>query len=278
MDVEVRHLRAYVAVVSAESFTAASADLHVTQPALSRTIKQLEAMLGVTLIARTSRNFELTAPGRDFYLAAQQILGDLERAVQGARGSAVFRLGFSWLLPSPWAHRTADRFTQVTGMKVSFVRCDHPRAALQRGEVDAVVVRSGQPGGELEAVDLFQETRVLVCSRHSPLADRERVAWDEVANWPLVINTANGTTQPHLWPEGTDLTVVETVNYDEWLESVAAGAGIGIVPEIAARNTHTELAYIPLGGAPPVTVRVALAQHVPRTVRRDFVAAANAAR
>jgi len=275
MDVELRHLRAFVAVAEEESFTHAAAELHITQPALTRTIQQLEAALGVRLIARTSRTFELTGPGREFHVSAQRLLADLEAAVQAARGSAVFRLGLSWLLPSPWAQETAARFTEATGMPVAFVRCDHPATALQRGEVEAVVIRSGQPDAELESVALFDEPRVVACSRRSPLARATGLAWNQVPEWPLVINTATGTTQPSLWPEATSLTVVQTANYDEWIESVAAGVGIGIVPDIAEhRNTHPELRFIPLEGAPPVTVRLALAPRLPRGIREEFLHAA----
>ena len=275
MDVELRHLRAFVAVADQESFTHAAAVLHLTQPALTRTIQQLEAALGVKLIARTSRTFELTGPGREFHVRAQRLLADLEAAVQTARGSAVFRLGFSWLLPSPWAQETAARFTAATGMPVAFVRCDHPAVALQRGEVEAVVIRSGQPDGELESVALFEEPRVVACSRRSPVAQATSLAWAEVPGWPLVINTATGTTQPALWPEATSLRLIKTANYDEWIESVAAGVGIGIVPDIAEhRNTHPELRFIALEGAPPVTVRLALTPRLPRGIREEFLDAA----
>jgi DNA-binding transcriptional LysR family regulator len=274
MEVEVRHLRAFVAVADEESFTYAASVLHLTQPALSRTIQQLESILGAKLVERTPRTFELTELGHGFYARCKRILGELDRAVQYVQGNSVFRLGFSWLLPSPWAHETAARFTEMTGMKVSFVRCDDAAAVLRRGEAEAVVVRSGQPGWDLEGVDLFEEPRVLVCSRHSPLARRESVAWEEVPRWPLVINTFNGTTQPSLWPEAEQLSVVETTNYDEWLESVAAGAGIGVIPEIGARHAHPELRFVPLTGAPPVLVRLVFAAHTSRTTRRDFLAAA----
>lgn len=275
MDVELRHVRAFVAVAEEESFTHAAAVLHITQPALTRTVQQLEAALGVKLIARTSRTFHLTGPGREFHARAQRLLADLEAAVQAARGSAVFRLGFSWLLPSPWAQETAARFTAACGMPVTFVRCDHPVTALQRGEVEAVVIRSGQPGDAVDSVALFDEPRVVACSRRSPLAQATSLDWGQVPEWPLVINTATGTTQPSLWPEATSLRVIETTNYDEWLESVAAGPGIGIVPDIAEhRNTHPELRFVPLAGAPPVTVRLALAPGVPRGIREQFLRAA----
>lgn len=263
-----------MAVVEEESFTHAAFGLGLSQSALSRAVQQLEAALGVKLLVRTSRAFELTEQGRDFYSSARRLLSDLDRAVQNVRGGAVFRLGFSWLLPSPWAQETAARFTEAGGMKVSFVRCDHPAASLRRGEVEAVVLRSGQPDWDLDGVDLFEEPRVLVCSRRSPVADRDSVSWDEVPQWPLVINTANGTTQPSLWPEVESITLVETSSYDEWLESVASGAGVGVIPEIGARHAHPELRLVRLVGAPPVMVRLAIAPHVPPAVRRGFIRAA----
>jgi DNA-binding transcriptional LysR family regulator len=275
MDIELRHLRAFVAVAEERSFTYAAAGLHITQPALSRTIRQLEEALRVKLIARTSRSFDLTREGREFHDRARRILADLDEAVRGARGSAVFRLGFSWLLPSPWAQQAAARFTEVSGMVVSFVRVDHPAAALRRGEVDAVLIRSGQPGGDIDSVRLFDEPRVAACSRHSPLAAYPELHWDEVPRWPLVINTANGTTQAGLWPDAAPPRIIETTNYDEWIESVAAGAGIGIVPDIAEhRNTHPELRFVPLVGAPPVTVRLAIGEALPRAIRDGFLRAA----
>lgn len=274
MDIEVRHLRAFVAVTEEASFTYAASRLRLSQPALTRTIQQLEAALGVQLVTRTSQNFELTEQGLDFYSSARRVLGELDQAVRKARGGAVFRLGFSWLLPSPWAQETAARFVEAGGPKVSFVRCDHPAAELRRGGVDAVVLRSGQPDWDLDGVDLFEEPRVLVCSRHSPLAVRDCVSWNEVPRWPLVINTANGTTQPSLWPDVQFLTLVETASYDEWLESVASGAGVGVIPEIGARHAHPELQFVRLEDAPPVMVRLAIAPHVAPGVRRSFLRAA----
>ena len=64
-------------------------------------------------------------------------------------------------------------------------------------------------------------------------------------------------------------TVVETVDDDDGLESVASGAGTGIIPEVWTRNAHPELSFVALEDTPPVIVRLALAGHVPRTVRRD---------
>lgn len=73
MDVEIRHLRAFVAVSEAGTFTAAARRLLITQPALTR-IQQLERILGVTLIKRTSRSVELTQAGHTFRDRTQALL------------------------------------------------------------------------------------------------------------------------------------------------------------------------------------------------------------
>ena len=68
---------------------------------------------------------------------------------------------------------------------------------------------------------------------------------------------------------------MRTANYGEWIESVAAGVDIGIVPDIAEhRSTHPELPSIPMEGAPPVTVRLVLAPRLARGIREEFLHAA----
>ena len=62
-DLELRHLRTFLAVAERQSFTRAAEDLHVAQQAVSQQIKALERVLGVTLLQRTSRRVELTTEG-----------------------------------------------------------------------------------------------------------------------------------------------------------------------------------------------------------------------
>src|SRR3954453_14305250 len=122
MDVELRHLRAFVAVAQHRSFTRAAAVLLVTQPALTRTVKQLEAALEVSLLDRDSRHVALTPAGADFLDQAQHALAAVDRALAAVREHVVVRLGFSWLLPNPWAQRTVRHYEDATGNSVSLIR------------------------------------------------------------------------------------------------------------------------------------------------------------
>jgi DNA-binding transcriptional LysR family regulator len=280
MDVELRHLRAFVAVAQHRSFTRAAAVLLVTQPALTRTVKQLEAALEVPLLERDSRHVALTPAGADFLDQAQQALAAVDRALATVREHVAVRLGFSWLLPDPWAQRTVRRYEDATGNSVSLVRVDDPLAAVLRGAVDVAVVRGvADVAAPARAVHLFDETRVAVCAEASPLADRSELHWLDVARWPLVVNTISGTTGPWSWPAGLGpATIVETANFDEWLESVAADRGIGVVPEVAERRAiHPAVRFVPLVDAPTSPVSLVFVPGGQRARIRRFVEAAVAA-
>lgn len=280
MDVEVRHLRAFTAVATSRSFTRAAEQLFITQPALTRTIRQLESLLGGALIDRNTHPISLTPAGEEFLPYASQVLSHLDIGVGVIRGHASIRLGFSWLLPDPWAQHAVASFESETGSSVALIRCDDPLSAIDEAKVDVALVRGNVPGTRpVRVVHLFDETRVAVCSVSSGLADREELDWNDAPEWTLVVNTVSGTTGPWSWPAGAGpRRVVPTSNFDEWLESVAADRGIGIVPDVAQRRSiHPAVRFIPMRNAPPSPVFLAFRPGTRRPLLRRFIQAAVAA-
>src|SRR5512134_1663256 len=96
---DLRQLRHFIAVAGQLHFGRAAAALHISQPPLSRSIRDLEARLGVTLLARTRRKVELTPEGARFLEDARRLLAQLERAVlevgsMAAGHGGQLRLGF----------------------------------------------------------------------------------------------------------------------------------------------------------------------------------------
>ncbi|OIJ94384.1 LysR family transcriptional regulator [Streptomyces sp. MUSC 14] len=276
-DVELRHLRAFASVARHRSFSRAAEELLITQPALSRTIAQLEDELSVRLLDRSSRHVELTDTGAEFLVHVEQVLATLDQALAVARRRVTLRLGFSWLLPDPWTQRTVSRFEESTGATVALTRTDDPLQALRRHALDIAVVRGAvdAPRGA-HVLHLFDEPRIAVCSERCDLTRIGRLDWTDVRHWPLVVNTVSGTTGPWSWPaEQRPERIVETTNYDEWLETVAANRGIGIVPEVAQRRTrHPALRYIPLTGAPASPVSLVHFPDARRSLVRRFLEAA----
>lgn len=277
MDVELRHLRAFSRVARLRSFSRAAEELLITQPALSRTVAQLEDRLNVRLLERSPRHVEPTETGAEFLVHAERVLAALDEALAVASHRVTLRLGFSWLLPDPWAQRTVSRFEESTGASIALIRTDDPCQALRQHTVDVALVRGDVdvPKGA-RTVRLADEPRVAVCSERSALVRHGPLAWSEVRHWPLVVNTVSGTTGPWSWPaDQRPGRIVETANYDEWLESVAADRGIGIVPEVARRRTrHPALRFVPLTGAPPSPVGLVHLPDAHRALVRSFLDAA----
>src|SRR6201993_4322750 len=86
--VELRHLRYFVAVAEMENVSRAALKLHVSQPALSRQIRDLEDEIGFSLLERTAKSVRLTDAGRAFLDNARALLQNADDAVTKARGFA----------------------------------------------------------------------------------------------------------------------------------------------------------------------------------------------
>jgi DNA-binding transcriptional LysR family regulator len=113
-------------------------------------------------------------------------------------------------------------------------------------------------------------------SRDVIAARQEYLDWTDIPRWPLVVNIVSGTTGPWSWPAHQEPdTIVETTNFDEWIESIAADRGIGVVPEIALRrNIHPAVKFVPVVHAPPSPVSLAFLPHFQETLMREFIEAA----
>ncbi|MFC7221108.1 LysR family transcriptional regulator [Streptomyces polyrhachis] len=258
MSVELRHLHAFLAIAEEGSITRAAARLHTGQPALSRTLAQLEAHLGLRLVDRSTHHLELTPAGRVFHDRAALAVDAVRTALDPAGlGSWPLRLGH------PWAALGADtvpllrRWDELhPAVPLELRRIDDSTAGLTRGLVDAALLRGevGAPGVETEL--LLYEDRVAVLPADSPLAAREVLAAAELAECRLAVNTVSGTSSPALWPpQARPRGTLEVANTDEWLTAIAAGRAVGVstvaTPSI---HSHPAIVYRPLTGLPPVPV------------------------
>src|SRR5208283_3113787 len=85
---ELRHLRYFIAVAEAENVSRAALKLHVSQPALSRQICDLEAELGFLLLERSAKSVRLTAAGKTFQGEVKAVLQRLDEAIKTTRAVA----------------------------------------------------------------------------------------------------------------------------------------------------------------------------------------------
>ena len=163
--VELRELRAFIAVVEAGGLSAAARQMHVSQPALSQTISSLERRLGVQLLVRASTGAQPTEAGMTLLAEARAVLARYDQALAAVArhegvGGSVLRLGIPLELPpdlltTPLAELAAAH--PATRVRARHLSTAAQLAALQADELDVGLVREHPVGQELDAVLVVEE-------------------------------------------------------------------------------------------------------------------------
>ncbi|MBE0413725.1 pca operon transcription factor PcaQ [Yoonia sp.] len=186
--IKFRHLEAFSAIARAGSFKIAAAQLHLTQPAISKTLKELEEILGVTVLERSRSGVALTAQGEVFLGFAEQSTAALRhglhsiRATYGAAGR--LKIGALPSVASGLVPRAALDFAARnpdTLLEVHEGPYHDLTQRLRGGGLDLVVGRLGRPEtmAGLEFRQLYTEQVVVVARPDSPAAAlRDIVALD----------------------------------------------------------------------------------------------------
>ncbi|TVL89321.1 LysR family transcriptional regulator [Streptomyces sp. SAJ15] len=267
MTMELRHLRAFLAIAEEGTITHAAARLHTGQPALSRTLRQLESHLGVRLVDRSTHHLELTAAGRTFRDKAVAALAAVDAALDPRSLTAVpLRLGHPWAALGEHTIPLLRRWDEEhPNVPLELRRIDDRAAGLTQGKVDVALLRGEVTAPGLVTEPLLEEERVAVVPAGSELADRATLTLADLAAWPLALNTVAGTTTLDLWPTAArPTTTLEVTNTDEWLTAIAVGRAVGISTSATPRlHTHPSIAYRPLTDAPPVPVLLAWRRGTP---------------
>ena len=190
-----RHLRAFIAVAEESSVTKAAARLHISQPPLSRHIRQLEEELGITLFIRHRQGVRLTDAGHGLLEKAKVLAAAAsdfyETAGQTTRNQAnKIRVGIGWGL---WETvnkvriASSRQFANIT-IDASDLLCTEQQAELlQSRSLDLVFSRPPLEAEGVESTMLFQERLVAVVSSDSPLASRKTLRVRDLANETLLV-------------------------------------------------------------------------------------------
>ncbi|GAB6389331.1 LysR family transcriptional regulator [Stutzerimonas marianensis] len=170
MNVSFRQLRALVMVAESASFTRAAERLHLSQPALSYTIRKLEDALGLQLLARNTRIVELTPAGQHFLLQARRMLRDMDDAVRDARDTVALTRGVVRLAALPTVAASllpqaiAD-FAQIhPGIEVKLRdgRAGEMLRWVRDGDVDAGITSALDDTAGLSFEPLFDDNLMLL--------------------------------------------------------------------------------------------------------------------
>lgn len=262
MTAELRHLRAFLAIAEAGSVTSAAAVLRISQPALSRTLRQLEAHMGVRLVDRTTHHLRLTADGRRFREKAATAVAAVDEALDPGRLCPwPLRLGHAWSAFGRYTTPLLRRWKEThPRTPLELLRVDDRTAGLLSGKVDVALVRAPMIPDDAKGLLgewLCNEPRVAAVPAESELAERPGpLTLADLARHPVALNTVSGLTTLELWPEEIRPDPVSTVavaNTDDWLGAIAAGSAVGTSTSATAEmHPHPGVVYRPLEGADEV--------------------------
>jgi DNA-binding transcriptional LysR family regulator len=280
--VDLRSLRYFVAVAEERHFGRAAARLHMTQPPLSRAVKQLETDLGAVLLHRSSAGVTLTAAGRALYDEARALLRQAEQArarvVAAARTATLVlgtlaeqagtRLVATFRERHPDVHvriREADLTDPTAGLRAGLVDVALTRAPFDDTGISTRVLRSDPVGVVLRADDPLAgraslRPRDLADRRWFRLPDGSDPAWR--AYW----------TAPAPAADLRDGPVVRTVH--ECVQAVLWNGTIGLAPLVDALPEG--LTCVPLTDMPPSRLVVAWNSAGTDPLVRSFVRLATA--
>lgn len=232
------HIRQFLAVVDAGSFTRAAQQIRVTQPALSTGIADLERLVGAPLFIRNRRQIRLTEAGGRFLPIAR----DLERGFRAADGFGrteesdrpVLKLGTIRSLPGELFQAIAALLSRDFALEVSENSDSELRAAIHGERLNVAIVPLRPGEHEANAVPLYEEPIVMFVAANHPLAGQGEVAPESLAAETMIARrscefldaTSRFFTRHRVRPR----FALRSESDERCLRMVAAGVGITTAP------------------------------------------------
>ena len=231
---KVRHMQAFVEIARQRSLKDAAEILNLTQPAISKTLKELEEIVGATLLTRSRSGVATTLEGDVFLRHATAGLSSFDRALssisdfaEGARG--IVRIG---ALPSVAARllpQVVQEFGHLAPGATAVVE-DGPHSylvdKLRAGQIDLVIGRLGKPDTMrgLTFTQLYIESVAIVCAPDHPVQDVRRLS--DIFDYPVIYPPEDSAIGPLV----DRMMISEGINKDESrVHSVSATFGRGLV-------------------------------------------------
>ena len=249
MTITLKQLRGFVAVAETGSFAEACERLHLSQPALSVAIRNLERATGGPLFARSTRSVTLTPEGQQFLPVAKRLLADWTEGFEDLRQMFALQRGKLTIaaMPSYASNRLpqllvkyGQRFSNIS-ISVHDVVMEDVIAAVQSGRVDLGITFESDSMEGIDFKPLFNDRFIAILPPQHHLLDKPELTFRDLLSETLVaLNRgsatrgwldravrASGIEPPQIF-EAFQLTTVGAL--------VAAGMGVALVPALCAEQ------------------------------------------
>jgi DNA-binding transcriptional LysR family regulator len=260
---ELRHLRYFVAVAEALSFTKAAENLHLAQPSLTRQIKDLEAEIEVRLIDRSGKRISLTQAGETFLLDARRLLSECAQSVQAvqrlSRGeSGQLNIGYVANIYHDLLPSTLGAFRKTyprTALNLFDMTPAEQYRAIEEHQIDLgfVCFRAGATGKGLQWACVGHDRVMVAVGAGNPLAKKPKIDLKDLE--PMFFVGMSSKTYPgsNEWlvescrKAGFTPRILQDADREPAVISfVAAGLGVALLPEQIKTLPHQGVIFRPL--------------------------------
>ena len=246
MNISLRQLRVFLAVARQQHFRRAAESLHLSQPAVSRHIAELESELGLKLFDRNTREVVPTEAGRYLESAIGRVLDELEGVLAHVHSESERRRGkvhvasvptlSAGLMPqciADCARRFPDLAIQLHDQAQTMVL-----DSVRGGEVDFGLAIEPPDTGEFDSELLLRDPFMLVCRPDHPLASLDRVPWRKLQGQSLILlDYSSGSRRlidQVFARRGIEPIVVQQTGHTHTaFRMVEAGLGISVSPALS---------------------------------------------
>ncbi|SLN43191.1 HTH-type transcriptional regulator GbpR [Roseovarius gaetbuli] len=230
---KVRHLQAFVEIARQKSLKRAAEILNLTQPAISKTLKELEQITGVTLLERSRGGVAMTIEGDVFLRYANSSLTAIDQAMTSVSAISKGEEGRVAVgaLPSVAARmlpRAVELFARLAPNATPLIE-DGPHGflvdRLRAGRLDLVIGRLGKPDTmkDISFTQLYAEDVVIVCAPGHPLAGARALA--DIGRYPVIYPPQEAAIRPLV----DRMMIANGVgDFPQRIESVSATFGRGL--------------------------------------------------
>jgi DNA-binding transcriptional LysR family regulator len=277
-----RSLRQFVAVAETLSFRQAAETLHISQPPLSRAIRQLEDRLGTPLFERNTQSVTLTPAGQRLLPLARRILrlmAEAQEAVSAQHLPARLRIGVTSAVESQWFQKVA-RAMEAAGVQPVVSSDTSPRLVrlLSRAKLDAAFIALPTHAPAFEVDVLEKQPLIAVLPSSHRLSRRRTVSlqdlsgdalfWFRRARQPAFFDHCRAVFERHRYAPPL---LEEPEDHHVLLAAVASGRGVALLPASFAAIRRHGVVYKPLREGADLYVGIGLATSRDRPDVRKFL-------
>lgn len=250
-----RMLDYFLAVAQEKNISRASKKLFISQPALSKQIKQLEGVLGFSLFVRSAQGMMLTQKGEKLYDDIEPLVNQLHSRLKKHMESRIIHIGADPLLASYYFPQRMESFSpfqlQLTHIKDDTIDL---LPLIRSGDIDAAIVQDRSLYHGLASAFLFHDEFFAAVPAGHPLAQYERLSMTQCFQYPQILSPPTPLYQRIIRlidDYNVSAPSIMEVPYNAIVGFVAQGYGISYLPSMIVQKVdYKGVVFIPLQDAP----------------------------